>query len=241
MNNNTNCFNFTITISLLEKINSDLHKINGCEDLTIVIKRKDDIITANNAIYSHANDYDFIICLVDINNKCISSIQVNYNLSNSGFIDEIAEYFFIYSKTLETEQCKKYNKLLRAVSVILLNDITCGNIQSNTNMNKKYIISNAINPISAKSLLKSFNIVSYMDIDNFISLDEEMCSDNTTKKELLNKLQIQIKNKEEIDVNIKIELTDLNVDKAYNLFNITLQQLGCKKHISGAKREVSAI
>jgi hypothetical protein len=122
-------------------------------------------------IYSYYNRPFYLLLCLYFNGDCISSISIHiHRIIGNIIILEIS------SQTKETYENRKYNKLLRAVLIMIMDDIK---IQNTT---IAYLYSNAETPISAWLLHNSFNgeiqnddfnasnkIVTYKMIEDYIS------------------------------------------------------------------------
>lgn len=139
-----------------------------------------------------------LLCLFTGNN-CVSSLELEVNICNNSYIG-------ISSKTNKLYEKRKYNKLLRAIIIIIAKLI---------HPSMKFIESAAINPVSGYLMLKGFNGV---------------YKNNQTGKEL-NKQSIYEEIKEEVDsedgIIIKVELNDENIANANKVFEEIIENINC--------------
>ena len=184
----------------LEELN---HKIKlKCPQLSLVLGKHDELkgeITTYDMASLH--DQYLILCLYH-NENCISSIELRLGLQKQVIC------VFINSRTKEEFSGRKYNKLLRAVVIILLEN------ETNT---QGFIIgaikSTADNPISALLLIRDYDTdvlhngfpkverpLSYGDF-----MEMGMKKDGTGGS-----------------LNIRVPLTESNIKKAYAILDLLL-------------------
>jgi hypothetical protein len=120
----------------------------------------------------------------------------------------------IDSKTNDEYEGKKLNKLLRAIVII---------ISKRLYSDAKYIVSNAINPTSAYLMIKYFNAIPFDDNNNIIKFENY---DNIDEYLIENKIEC------------KVELTEININNAINVFKDTCKQIKCDK-VGGSKMRSS--
>lgn len=130
-------FNKELINSIVDKLNKTVYK--KCPELLL---KFDFTYKLSKTIHStQAYLGDLILCLY-YKKKCISHIYLIYRKNN---ILEIESY------TEEDMENKKYNKLLRCIIIIIASELTCQNSKID------YILSRAINPISAWVLMNNFS------------------------------------------------------------------------------------
>jgi len=193
------CYNPNLT-----KINENLNELNEklklkCSNLELKIGNYYDLPGDIESIYSdiHGPGDELVLCLY-LNDNCISNITLVY-LDNN-----IME---INSKTREDYGGKKYNKLLRSVVVIIASLIICHKTKI------KYIRSHALNPISSWLLISNF----YATYESFPPNKYYTFKDNNpglSQKELIFSAYDN-----NISLNITVELNDVNIKKAHELFD----------------------
>ena len=159
-------------------------------DITSYVMKKNDILS---------------LCLY-YNGDCISSITFRYKENN----------IEISSRTDEKYQGRKYNKLLRILTIIICGILIC----EDTNI--KYITSNPENWISAWLLIDNFE-VKFEDDEEF----QELVNENRNNGD---KLRNIVKDYYSLP-NIEIEINDHNLEKANNLFDELLSSSDNKKNI----------
>jgi len=154
---------------------------------------------------------DLILCLYN-SEGCISSITFDiYKDKNT-----------ISSRTTIGCENKKYNKILRCVSIIISNKI---------NKNINFLISNALNPLSVISFCNSFDFIIYKKgneyLFEYMGLGKNVFVINSDNKpnDFNEKLIFfyNVLNKW-IDI-IYIPLNKQNIEKARHVFNHNLQIL----------------
>jgi hypothetical protein len=141
----------------LDDAKRELAKLNNllqekCEDLSLTIDYYSDMIEkgiTNISVYNkeHSKKYDTALLCLNYNNSCISSLVIELN-PDFGDDDEIE----IASKTNSKYEGRKFNKLLRAVIIII-----GGFIKSSSGTPIDHIFSRAENPISAYLMINTFN------------------------------------------------------------------------------------
>ena len=209
---------------LINHLNDDLQKV--CPTLTMEIGLFSEMVQRDDVSFYEKNIVDplYLLCL-NWRGKCISSISCKI----SGKEMEIS------SKTHKDHEGKKYNLLLRSAIILLakhMRPIT-------------QVVSRAINPISAFSMVKYFNAYSedlnnYLeengiepdkvkleDIQNFF--DEK--SDLGMDMELTEEEEAELMMKNEDFGNITTLVVDLNnektIQKTKTTFSDTLSRIRC--------------
>lgn len=216
-------FNFDaeeVTI-LLNHLNSKLKE--KCPNLELKLEYLSEHSDTLSVFSTHDND--LTLCLYH-NNMCISSITLSptrwppiiedYEDSDDEDIhrgvsiedsEKIMNALEISSRTHPLYDRRKFNKLLRATVIILSNVLT-------NNKNKiKYIVSEAINPISAWLLIKYYDVDFDDEFKNYLKSNKMNISDITQDV-----LKQYMKNERSM-INITIEINSPNVEKAYEEFN----------------------
>lgn len=160
------------------------------------------------------------LCLYNQGN-CVSSIMCK--LTNYPYYDvdeddpsynkPIPNSFEISSETNSSVQNRKFNKLLRAVLIIIGNDV----IVNGTHIQN--VLSEAINPISAWLLLTYYNAEIVDDeFKKFIKkIKNKQDKSVDISKHLLNEYM-----KDRRSVETRIELNDVNIRRATDEFNLTV-------------------
>jgi hypothetical protein len=182
-----------IDLDLAKKEIDQLNKLLKCDYLSKNTISIDYIFNLKNESITPTNQdkYNLILCLFN-DKTCVSSITIsqmeNYNGTKELMID---------SNTNDEYEGRKFNKLLRAVAIIIAKKLDDQN---------KFVVSNAVNPISLHLMTKYFNAVAYDENDNEIS-----------------NLKTFTDIKKYIDENggafPKVSLTPENIEIARNVFN----------------------
>jgi|688.fasta_scaffold287972_2 hypothetical protein len=152
------------------------------------------------------NPYSLLLCLFNGNN-CVSSLILHFN--NTKLI--------IDSKTHENYEGRKFNKLLRAVIIIIGKSLEATNIHSD-----------AINPTSVFLMLNSFNAISSMCKIGYKSCDSDkmITLDKTTKYSDIKDMYDSDPNNFLISLNV--ELTPENMRNAKTVFDKTITEINCR-------------
>jgi hypothetical protein len=189
------------------------------DELNIQLKRKctnleikfDHMYKLTNSIVSFHEDYNILtLCLYNGDN-CVSSIQLTHPVNNISNIT-------ISSKTSPDYEGRKYNKMLRAIIIIISKFIKYNGISEII----KTIYSSAVNPISAWLFINSFNAKTNDKIFNEFIKDKELSFDLVE--------EYFKKDPEITGLNTYIEVNDINIAKAIEIFNLLLDaedQLKC--------------
>jgi hypothetical protein len=197
-----------------------------CEEKTKISKKTKSILTTlDRLLRSKCNNLSFsldyiynmngdvtsflsspstlLLCLNDPEKGCISSIEL--------FV--YGDSLTINSKTKGEFEGKKYNKLLRAITIMLAPSLGCNELNSY-----------AINPISTWLLMDSFNAVTdSLDVIEFLyskgvltsNDDEQIITKDVFTKQLIREYHED----EERDVDLTIDLTDpVNLQAAKDVF-----------------------
>ena len=184
----------------IEELNRDLKNIRL--HLDYLYNYKGDI-----TIYSSKNINNLILCLYK-ENKCVSSIEIIVR----------HKYISINTRTCKECQSKKYNKLLRAVIIIIAKLL---------NPKNKYIESDAINPISAYLSLHHFNGI--LPIDENETFFEYLKNTNAHNAKNMSKITLKMLKEyeelEDFDLLIHDPLTDRDILNAENKFKDTIKEI----------------
>ena len=209
---------------LITILNNDLQKV--CPTLTMEIGLFSEMVKRENVSFYEKNVElpVYLLCL-NWRGKCISSISCKI----SGREMEIS------SKTHKDHEGKKYNLLLRSAIILLAK-----NMRPITR-----VVSRAINPISAFSMVKYFNAYSE-DLNNY--LEENGIEPNKVKLEDIQNffdeksdlgMDMELTEEEEAELMLKNEdfgnittlVVDLNneetIQKTKKTFSETLSRIRC--------------
>ena len=202
----------------LKEIEEEIIRINEklqkkCPELSVVFKNQYDmkgqLTTYLSGIFSSSRNDSLVLCLY-YNNNCISSITFNYYRSSNSI--EIS------SRTAGKYEGKKYNKLLRILTIIICRILIC----ENTNI--KYITSSPENWISAWLLIDNFE-VKFKDEGLQKIINENENNRDNLKKAIEDYFSYHQ------EVEIKVEINDHNLKKANYLFDELLSSSDNKKNI----------
>jgi hypothetical protein len=186
----------------LKCIKERLHELNQIlqikyHDLHLEI---DDYYNMGGINQINHNNEDYILCLY-LDKKCISMIKLRYIGDNMIEISSITEKEY---------EGKKYNKLLRIISVIIASKLVCNGTQIIA------LKSEAINPISAWLLISNFNVEYNVDPKD---LWDAIYDKDTNLKEAIFKAYGEgEKTGETMSFEIILNLTPENIRKANELF-----------------------
>ena len=144
------------------------------------------------------NPYKLLLCLF-YGNNCVSSLTI-------GFVENGSE-IHISSETNIQYKERKFNKLLRSVIIII-----------GKTLGSNFVVSDAINPISAWLMVNSFNAVSKNDFG-------ETIIDKTTS---FNKIKPIIDSTVDRMVTAVVALNDENIANAKQKFNEIISQIICE-------------
>lgn len=218
----------------IENANLKLNELNGklqmkCPNLEL---RLNYLIQQPGIVSTFYRENLLTLCLYNQGN-CISSIMCKLENYPYYDVDEddpnynkpIPNSFNIASETNPSMQNRKFNKLLRAVLIIIGNLVTVNGIHIAN------ILSEAINPISAWLLIQYYNCeILSEDFNKFLKSkgnNEDIKIEIT--QELLEEY-MGAKNKKHID--IMVELNEENIKKANDEFNATIKGDNIKKLIN---------
>jgi hypothetical protein len=191
---------------IINDLNIELNKTcpNFKINVDYVFNFKDPSIVA---LFDPDDEYyrdHLLLCLFNGNN-CVSSLTIHLNKNLDE--DNSSEISFD-SKTDEHYEGRKFNKLLRAVIIIIAKAL---------DENARFILSGAINPISALLMLKNFNAIS----------DVRKINKDST----FNDIKKVIDSSKYESVNTRVDLIDENVENARNVFNRTLNEINCSTNV----------
>jgi hypothetical protein len=191
----------------LDTLNRELHKI--CPELSLKLDKMYKMPGELNVFANMLNMLNELVLCLYYEGTCISSIQIK--AISTGLIH-------IDSKTSSFYERNKYNKFLRAVSILISQYLT---------INRRPIIkmvSLAINPVSAFLLLKYFNASIDRDDVEELDITEQQETDKTITME---QLKQYIDSFHGIILNIIIS-DPVTIDCAQSVFDDLLQT---DKHI----------
>lgn len=134
-------FEFDLAQNELIRLNSLLK--TKCPELELVLNTKSNL--SNLYIESYTKSKNVVLLCLYYNTTCISNIEFIINETNNPYD------LTINSKTLDSYQNKKYNKLLRCVAIYLSCFMTIDNEHFKT------IISQGVNPITIWLMISYFN------------------------------------------------------------------------------------
>ena len=173
-----------------------------CDNLSLSL---DYMYNMNGNVSSYSSNIGYLLlCLNHPITGCISSIEVIIDGTN----------LIINSKTKEEFEGKKYNKLLRAVIIIIAPLLNCTNL-----------LSTAINPISTWLLMNSFNATTTQpEMINFLHekgvLKSNELDQIITKDMITQDLLKEYHGDMFAEVNLEIDLTNPEtIQKAHEVFN----------------------
>ena len=233
---------FTKTRPIMIRLNQ-LLKTKCSKKLELELNTFDKIIKRKNVSF-YENNVDLPILLLCLNIKkngkkhCISSISCKINHDNS---------IEISSKTHKDYEGKKYNLLLRSAMILLAQQI------ENRGQQITQIVSRAINPISAFSMVKYFNarndeLDTYMeeneiephkikleDIQNFFEEKSELDIDEDLTEEEESALMKENTKYGNITT-LVVELNDVaTIEKTKNTYAETIERIICPS-VGGTKK-----
>lgn len=151
------------------------------------------------------NSTMLLLCLFD-RNKCVSSIVIE--------IDKDERELEISSKTNMHYEGKKLNKLLRAAIII---------ISKSLYPDADYLVSNAVNPISAYQMIKTFKGKVFNTNENiFLEGVDDIITNEQIKEYMEN-------NDDKITIKVDIN-NEENIENARNVFNtLSNTEIDCEK------------
>jgi hypothetical protein len=151
------------------------------------------------------NSTMLLLCLFD-RNKCVSSIVIE--------IDKDERELEISSKTNMYYEGKKLNKLLRAAIII---------ISKSLYPEADYLVSNAVNPISAYQMIKTFKGKIFNTNENiFLEGVDDIITNEQIKEYMEN-------NDDKITIKVDIN-NEENIENARNVFNtLANTEIDCEK------------
>ena len=202
-NNITNMSNIDLSEAQREIVKLNIQLQSKCKNLEI---KFDFMYNLTNSVDSWASgDYNILtLCLYNDAN-CISSIQLLHPLNDISNVS-------VLSKTSPEYEGKKYNKILRAILIIISKFIKYNGISEII----KTIHSSATNPISAWLFINSFNAQTHDEKFN------EFIKDKVLSLDLI-KEYFKI-NPEFSKLDTYIEVNNINIAKANQIFNLLLNE-----------------
>ena len=198
---------------IINSLNAQLNTKPGCESFRINIDyvfnlKEPSKITS----YLEGNPYTLLLCLF-INNMCVSSLTIKFDLMD-------ARKMMIDSRTDTRYEGRKFNKLLRAVIIFIAKAL---------DERKLFISSEAINPISALLMIKSFNAIC-KNGSGEILLDKMASFEDITSA---------IETQPNKSVLLTVDLNDINIQNAIEVFTRTISEINCAPIASaGGRRKI---
>jgi hypothetical protein len=183
--------------AIINDLNTDLHLTcpNFSLNIDYVFSLPDpSLVTAYS---ENIRASKLLLCLF-IGNNCISSLDLD--------IGDVRHEISISSRTYKPYEARKFNKLLRSVSIIIAKAI---------DPTMQFVTSDAINPISAYLMIHSLNAV-YKDNQGHPILDKNSTFD-----------EISAEMKKTKDIESSVELNDENIQNAVDVFNDTIGRVNC--------------
>jgi hypothetical protein len=192
--------NLDMAKQIITVLNADLHRMcpNFSLNIDYVFNLPDPSIVTAYSLPAYAST--LLLCLFNDNN-CVSSLEIEIDRRD----------LTISSRTNKSYENRKFNKLSRAVIIIISKAIE-PKIQ--------HVLSEAITDISAYLMIHSFNAV-YEDAK--IKIDK-----NSTFAEVSSALN------ERKSITSGVELTDENIQNAVAVFNETIGRVNCGPLIDNA-------
>lgn len=152
-----------------------------------------------------------LLCLMH-GNECVSSITLMVSEREP----------IIESKTNKRYEGRKFNTLLRAVAIM---------ISKSLYQNAEYLISNAVNIISATLMIKRFNASATFIFPNTV----RVISKTSIKPEKFNKT-IEDFFDYYGSMQTRVDLNEENIVNATSVFHETIQRMNCEPLAGGMKR-----
>lgn len=198
---NTKSINMPNVDIYIDELNIELQL--KCKKLKLQFGFKNQL---SGEITQYEDTDDFPLLCLYYNEKCISSISLYYNYNNTNTIE-------ILSRTHESYYNKKYNKLLRAITILICNKIYfCNSLI-------KQIMSHPNSPISAWTLKNEYSITHNLDK---IKENNNRNLFNITDKDKFFKTFIKIEETYPLIININIKE---NLERAQQLFDNLVSSL----------------
>jgi len=162
------------------------------------------IINTYSNLVVNGRDADSLLLCLFHNNNCVSSLTMTID----------GDKISIDSKTNSIYEGRKFNKLLRAVLIIIAKSL---------NENIHFITSEAINPISAYLMINSFNATAtnYENETLIIPNSEDIDYEENLKTILKNEI------KKNDFLFLKVELNEPNIQKAQQVFDTIIDNIDC--------------
>ena len=209
------CFEFmdlTNAKRMVEMLNAKLK--SKCSNLSLDISYLYDLHPPNQRVISFNNSpQNLILCLYN-ETGCISSISMTLEQDNSTMT--------ISSKTESKFENRKYNKLLRCATILLMETLP---------QNITHVKSDAINPISAHLLVKYLGGIIPPDKEEneelykYLKQNNIVLNENTNYKELFQTYQKRVG--EDLLVSVYIQINDANVSNAKMKFDEVVNEIVC--------------
>lgn len=215
------------TVDKVAELNTILKK--KCPNLSLHVDYIYNLVAPNDVVRTYGNDFpdlNFpVLCLYN-EHGCISSIELEISTA------KIPKGVTINSKTDTLYENKKYNKLLRCVSLLIMQLIS-------PTITK--LTSHTVNPISTYILMKYFGgrIDPAMDKDFFKWMtDNNVVLDPSNYRHIFNEYYKYAKdryNKEEdmydeyyyYTITVVIDINEETIKNAERLFNETVSEISC--------------
>lgn len=158
------------------------------------------LLTGNKSTYRFAPIKKNVLLCLYYEGNCISSITF--------YLKPLKNILEIHSKTHENKLGRKYNKLLRSIVIILMSFIKCNGKKID------YLFSDAENWISVWTLVSNFDcIVTDIMMDYYKT---EIYSEENPYT--IDELKENFNKNDNFEVEILVPLNEINIEKAYNLF-----------------------
>jgi hypothetical protein len=189
----------------IEEFNAVLHQTCPGFSLNIdyIYRLRDPSIVSVFSVLVNGNT--LLLCLFNGNN-CVSSLELDIEPTS----------IYISSKTNKLYEKRKYNKLLRAIIIIIARSIDPA-IQ--------HILSAAINPVSAYLMLHSFNAV-YI---NRATTETKLNRDSTYEE-----IKAEMELLDDNALITSVELNDENNAIAHRVFEDIIENINCGPVTEGA-------
>jgi len=193
-----NCEKF-INLDNSRKLVNELNQFLVCKKFVISINYAFQIKNESTVSAYIINSNSLILCIFHNDKNCVSSVVITYD-------DQIQELYFD-SKTQKEYENNNFNKLLRAIIII---------IAKNLYPNVKYVVSNAINPISAYLMIKYFNAETFDENEKKLNIKFNAFSEIKTYFDNGNYIIS------------KVEINVQNIENAYNKFKEIVKKISCE-------------
>lgn len=209
----------------LTKANDLLRTLNHviskeCRDIRLNL---DYVYNMKNKVVSFTNTSNYLVLCLYYKEDCISSIEI-VEKNQHGLLE-------INSKTETIHEGKKYNKLLRAVAIMIAGLLVPG---------ASYVSSVAVNPISAWLLVNSFNGIIQQTEDNeeYFAYIKETYGDVPPPKITFKMLQ-DFYNKY-TGIYVDVELKPDNLVNTSMQFVQIVNEMVCERRTTKSKSKLSS-